>query len=105
QRGRVDRVRSDEGLDVFYVTVVRVLCAGAGPEQSLGTSALKNQLLKPAPVEDLFVDLISRLSTRDGHLTARPFRKVCLLAALCNKFIQQRIHQRINAAYKEAGHR
>ena len=32
-------------------------------------------------------------------------RDVCLLAALRNEFFQQRIHQRINAAHKEAGHR
>jgi len=32
-------------------------------------------------------------------------RQVCLLAVFCRQFFQQRIHQRIDAAYKEAGHR
>src|ERR1035438_10103312 len=52
QRRGVDRVQSAKGLDVFHVAVVRVLGAGAGPEQPLGTGALSSQLPKPFAAED-----------------------------------------------------
>ena len=45
ERRRVDRVRSDERFDIFHIAVVRVLGAGAGPEQPLDTSALGGQSL------------------------------------------------------------
>jgi len=38
-------------------------------------------------------------------LPARLLREVCLLAAWRHEFLQQRIHQRIDAAHKETGHR
>src|ERR1035441_5403794 len=99
-RYRVNRIPSDEGLDVFDITVVRVLCARAGPEQPLVASALSSQLHKPVATEDLFVDLISHLRAGDGCLPTRFFCSLRLLAALCNNFFQQWIHQRVNPTYR-----
>ena len=52
QGDRVDRVGSDEGLDVFHVAVVRVLGTGAGPEQPLDPRAFRRQLPEPVAAED-----------------------------------------------------
>ena len=104
-RRRVHRIRSDEGLDVLHVPEVWVLGAGAGPEQPLNTSALRSQLPKPVAAEGFFVDLIRHLRAADGNLPVHLLRGLRLFTTLRDEFFQQRIHQRINAAYKEASHR
>ena len=51
-RDRVGRAPSDDGLDLFQVTVSRVPGAGAGLEQPLDTSALSRSLPNPVAPED-----------------------------------------------------
>ncbi len=40
QGNGINRLRTDQGLYIFHVTVFRIFRAGARPEQPLGMSAL-----------------------------------------------------------------
>ena len=74
RRGRngVDRVGSDQLLDIEYVAVVFVLRSGACPKQPLHPRALGPQLLPTRAGEKPLVALIGKLGIGDRDLAAEP---------------------------------
>ena len=58
----------------------------------LYTGTLVSQLVKTIITEDFLVYLIGHFCAGDGNLSMHLFCEICLLAALRDKFFQQRIH-------------
>jgi len=100
---RVNGVEADKRFDVLEVAVSWILGAGAGPKQALNASALSGEALKAIAPEDFPKDLVSGLRAGDGNLADRPPSQGGLGATLSDDFVQQRIHQEVNAAEKKAG--
>src|SRR5664280_1473413 len=92
KRDCVYGVRTDYRFNIFYIAVFRVLGACAGPEQSLYTSAIISQFLKPVTAKNFLIDLVSRLSARSSHLSMHLLRNSRLLAAWLDEFLHQRVH-------------
>ena len=68
QRHRVDRVRSDQFLDVEGVRVARVLGAGRGPQRPLNGGAGAEQRFPPRPGEDLLEAPVGESRVGDRRL-------------------------------------
>ena len=75
---RVDRVASDQLLDVEDVAVARVLRARARPEQPLGLGSPAGEGLPARCLEDLPVALIDELRVGDGDPAEEPLQQDAL---------------------------
>ena len=106
RRDGVDRVWPDQFLDIDDVTVVRILGAGAGPEYPLCLRAFRSQRFPARSGENLLVSLVGQLAIRDGNLAENALQLAFArrVAFLFDLFVQQRIHERVNAADEETGH-
>src|SRR5271154_5381118 len=106
-RGRkgVDRVGSNQLLDIKHVTVVFVLRARAGPKQPLYPRALGTQLLPSSAREKMLVALIGKLRTGDRGLAAEPGERTALveIVYLLKTLLDEFVHRNVDAAHEKTG--
>jgi hypothetical protein len=99
-RGRdgVDRVATDQCLDIHRVLVGRILGAGGRPEQTLRLCAGFGQML-PAPAgEKCLIAGVCDLRVGNTGLSARPLRQLFV-----TELAQALVGRDIDAADKDAG--
>lgn len=104
---RIDRIRSDQFLDVYHVTVSGVLGAGACPQRSLNTRALRLQLLETGIVKNLAEATIRQLRVGNRSLALQAIEHGLLRLGRFggDLLVELLIDQRIDAADEERSHR
>ncbi len=105
RRHGVDRVPSDQFLDIDDIAIGRVLGAGAGPEQALHMSARITQSAPARSGENSLVILVGKLCVCDGDFPAQTGKRVRLASGreFFQMFVDQFVHGGVDAADEEAG--
>ncbi len=89
RRHRIDRVRADQRLDVEHVRILRVLGAGARPQDPLWAGALCGHIGKRVRLEDLLIPLICKLGV--GDCSFAPLRHGLIGAVLLQSIVCARV--------------
>ena len=105
QRQRVDRLRSDQRLDILHIRIGRILGAGAGPQQPLGFRAVLLELEEGFAAVQFAGDAVGLTGAGNRHLTDQPLRQVGFVPGGAGELLQLRVYEHVNAAQEEAGHR
>jgi hypothetical protein len=97
-RHRVDRVGTDEGVDVERLGVRRVLGGRRRPQRSLDVGAPGGQRLPPGPAERLLEQPVGELPLGDGGLAPQGQRLVGADG------LEPAVDLGVDAADEEGGH-
>src|SRR5262249_5127173 len=107
RRQGVDRVGTDQRLDVVDVRICGVLCRGRCPKWTLESRSLYLQRGKTFAAEHLLEALVGDLCVCDCDSPLEKSKRLFLffIAGLCDESFEPFVHRGVDSAHKEACNR
>src|SRR5262249_36086380 len=101
----VHGIRANQLLDINDVAVLGILCARAGPEQTLRLRSLGGKRFPPRASKKFLIFLVSLPCVCDRNFSPEAFEQVCLsgIRSGLELFVDLAINQRIDPADEKAG--
>src|SRR6266481_4206021 len=104
RRNRVHGVLPDELFDVKHVAIVRILGAGAGPQQALRLRAFSRKGFPTRAAEKFLIFFVSEPGVRDRHLPANALEQrllACIRSSL-ELLLNPAVYESVDAADEKA---